>query len=240
MALIELSHAAKEYRNRDLVTPVLSDVSLSIDSGEFLSLMGPSGSGKSTLMHILGFLDTLSSGQYVFGGKEVSLLSDLELANMRNERVGFVFQSFNLLPRATALENVMLPLVYAHIPEAERKTRATDVLESLGLSHRLTHTPDMLSGGEKQRVAIARALVNTPDIIFADEPTGNLDSKSGLEVMRIFQTLHASGNTIVLVTHEHDTALFADRMVQIRDGRILQDGPVSERRMASELAELSK
>jgi putative ABC transport system ATP-binding protein len=204
-ALIEIKNVEKNYEIAEVVTPVLKGLTFSIQKGEFVSIMGPSGSGKSTLMHILGFLDVLSSGTYLFDGKDVSTLTDDELALMRNEKVGFVFQAFNLLARSSALENVALPLLYSKVPKENRNKIAKDLLEAVGLSHRLEYSPNKLSGGEKQRVAIARALVNNPQIIFADEPTGNLDSKSGLQVMKILQGLNDDGHTIVLVTHERST-----------------------------------
>ena len=181
--LIEVKNLKKQYQNEDVITKILHGVSFDIDKGEFVSIMGPSGSGKSTLMHILGFLDTLSEGSFLFEGQDVSTLSDDQLATMRSKKIGFVFQAFNLLNRSTTLENVMLPLLYTNVPKKERVQRATELLEKVGLGHRLEYSPNKLSGGEKQRVAIARALVNNPEVIFADEPTGNLDSKSGLQVM---------------------------------------------------------
>jgi putative ABC transport system ATP-binding protein len=202
--------------------------------------MGPSGSGKSTLMHILGFLDTLTTGQYIFGGKDVSTMTDDELAEMRSNKVGFVFQAFNLLSRSTAWENVMLPLVYKRDGKIDRKAKAKELLEQVGLGHRLENTPGKLSGGEKQRVAIARALVNDPDVIFADEPTGNLDSKSGLQVMKILQELNDQGHTIILVTHERYTAEHAKRILEIKDGLILRDEKVKERQIAKDKTELAK
>jgi putative ABC transport system ATP-binding protein len=241
MALIEVKNLVKEYVSGDVVTPVLHGVSFTIEKGEFVAIMGPSGSGKSTLMHILGFLDTLSTGQYIFGGKDVSTITDDELADMRNQKVGFVFQAFNLLPRASALENVMLPLVYApKVTAEERRKRAEKLLTDVGLSHRMGNTPAKLSGGEKQRVAIARALVVNPDVIFADEPTGNLDSKSGAQVMRILQDLNEQGHTIILVTHERTTAEHARRILEIRDGVIMKDIKVDNRRLIQEGAELTK
>lgn len=241
MTLIEVKKLVKNYVNGDLVTPVIRDINFTIEKGEFVAIMGPSGSGKSTLMHILGFLDTLSSGQYIFNGKDVSTITEDELAEMRNRSVGFVFQAFNLLPRATALENVMLPLIYTpKVSADERKKRAEKLLTDVGLGHRLNNTPAKLSGGEKQRVAIARALVCNPDIIFADEPTGNLDSKSGLQVMKILQDLNDQGHTIILVTHEQDTAEHAKRILQIRDGLIVKDEVVKHRQIAKDKDDLSK
>jgi len=194
--------------------------------------MGPSGSGKSTLMHIMGFLDKPTTGTYVFEGKDVTKLTDDQLALMRNQKIGFVFQSFNLLPRTTVLENVMLPLVYARQKKGDAHKRALEVLESVGLSHRLHYMSNQISGGEKQRVAIARALVNSPAVIFADEPTGNLDSKSGIQIMKILQDLNESGNTIILVTHETSTSEHAKRIISIRDGLIESDSLVKTRRFA--------
>lgn len=240
MSLVTLTNVMKEYQNEEIVTSVLRGVSFTIERGDFISIMGPSGSGKSTLMHILGFLDTLSTGKYIFEGRDVSGLTDDQLALMRGNKVGFVFQAFNLLPRMGALENVMLPLMYSTMPKAERQARAKDLLVSVGLGHRLHHTPNQLSGGEKQRVAIARALVNNPDVIFADEPTGNLDSKSGLQVMKILQKLNDEGHTIILVTHERYTAEHAKRILSIRDGLITKDEIVANRQIAAVKEELAK
>ena len=211
-----------------------------IDKGEFVSIMGPSGSGKSTLMHILGFLDKLTTGKYYFEGQDVSELEDDQLAEMRSKKIGFVFQSFNLLNRSSALENVMLPLLYTNLSKEERTKRAVELLEQVGLGHRLDHSPSKLSGGEKQRVAIARALVNNPEVIFADEPTGNLDSKSGLQVMKILQELNEAGNTIILVTHERYTAEHAKRIIKVRDGLIEDDFAVKQRQWAKDGGELTK
>ncbi len=240
MSLVTLTNVMKEYKNEEIVTSVLGGVSFTIEKGDFISIMGPSGSGKSTLMHILGFLDTLTTGKYIFEGRDVSGLTDDQLALMRGNKVGFVFQAFNLLPRMSALENVMLPLMYSTMPKAERQTRAKDLLVSVGLSHRLGHTPNQLSGGEKQRVAIARALVNNPEVIFADEPTGNLDSKSGLQVMKILQKLNDEGHTIILVTHERYTAEHAKRILSIRDGLITKDEVITNRQIAAAKEELTK
>jgi putative ABC transport system ATP-binding protein len=240
MPLIEIKNVTKDYTTGDVVTPVLRGVSFDLEKGEFIAIMGPSGSGKSTLMHILGFLDTLTTGQYIFGGKDVSTMTDDELAEMRSNKVGFVFQAFNLLSRSTAGENVMLPLVYKRDGKIDRKAKAKELLEQVGLGHRLENTPGKLSGGEKQRVAIARALVNDPDVIFADEPTGNLDSKSGLQVMKILQELNDQGHTIILVTHERYTAEHAKRILEIKDGLILRDEKVKERQIAKDKTELAK
>lgn len=240
MALIEIKKLNKIYTNETVETPVLNNLDFEINKGEFVSIMGPSGSGKSTLMHILGFLDTLTNGQYVFDGRDVSKLTDDDLADMRSKKVGFIFQAFNLLPRATAKENVAMPLLYSHVGSVEREKRSRMFLESVGLSHRLDFNPGQLSGGEKQRVAIARALVNNPDVIFADEPTGNLDSKSGHQVMRILQKLNDEGHTIILVTHEKYTAEHAKRVLQIKDGEIVSDYPVINRQIATDGNDLKK
>ena len=240
MALIEIKNLTKEYHNGELVTSVLQGLNFTIEKGEFVAIMGPSGSGKSTLMHILGFLDVLSTGQYVFDGRDVSMLSDDQLAEMRGQSVGFIFQAFNLLPRATALENVVLPLLYVALPDSERKERGAKMPSAVGLDHRLHYTPGQLSGGEKQRVAIARALINNPSVIFADEPTGNLDSKSGNQVMSILQRLNDEGHTIILVTHERATAEHAKRILQIRDGVIVSDTLVTNRQLAGDGSDLEK
>jgi putative ABC transport system ATP-binding protein len=208
----------------------LRGVSLKIRHNEYVAIMGPSGSGKSTLMNLIGCLDTPSKGRYWLNGQLVSDLDDDQLARIRNKEIGFVFQTFNLLARASALHNVELPLIYNGTPAAERLTRARHTLTEVGLESRMNHKPNELSGGQRQRVAIARALVNNPSIILADEPTGNLDSKTGLEIMALFDTLHARGNTIVLVTHEADIATFAHRIVHIRDGQIFSDEPSPARR----------
>ncbi len=234
--MIKLKNVSKEFENGEAVTSVLQDINFTIDKGEFVSIMGPSGSGKSTLMHILGFLDTLSAGQYLFFDKDVSKLSEDELAVLRNKSVGFVFQNFNLLPKTTVWENVRLPLLYT-----EKKSDyaiVDQMIKNVGLEHRRNYFSNQLSGGEKQRVAIARALVNSPDIIFADEPTGNLDSKSGLQVMSILQNLNKEGKTIILVTHETYTAEHAKRIIKIKDGRIIEDTDKFERKLADNLTEL--
>ncbi len=232
MSLIDIRQLYKSYENDGVVTPVLFDINLSIEEGEFVAIMGPSGSGKSTLMHILGFLDRLTTGEYLFEGKNVEHFDDEKLADLRNRRLGFVFQSFNLLARTTVLENVELPLLYSSRSERDKKGRAERALTSVGLSHRMTHMSNQISGGQKQRVAIARALVNDPAVIFADEPTGNLDSKSGATVMSILQKLNEEGRTIILVTHDLTTAEHATRIVRISDGRIALDEKVKKRRKA--------
>jgi putative ABC transport system ATP-binding protein len=219
--LIELKNLAKEYVNGDVITPVLHGINLTIEAGDFVALMGPSGSGKSTLMHTLGFLDRPTSGEYLFNGKNVGGFTQDELAAMRRNEVGFVFQAFHLLPKATVLENVMLPLTYKGTAGAERKRLAEEALKSVGLGDRMDHLPNQISGGQRQRVAIARALVNNPKVIFADEPTGNLDSKSSDQVMDILKRLNAEGRTIVMVTHEPDIAAHAKRIVRLKDGRIV-------------------
>ncbi len=201
----------------------LKEVSLKINKNEYVALMGPSGSGKSTLMNLLGCLDTPTAGQYILNNQDVSILSDAELAQIRNKEIGFVFQTFNLLPRLSALENVALPLVYAGVNKAERLAKARTVLEAVGLGDRVEHKPNELSGGQRQRVAIARALVNDPAIILADEPTGNLDTKTSVEIMALFEKIHLAGNTVILVTHEPDIAEHAHRVVRLRDGLIESD-----------------
>ena len=222
-AVITLEGIIKTYVNGKLTVPVLHGIDLSIYEGEFTSIMGPSGSGKSTFMNILGCLDRPTSGSYRLDGEEVAHLGDDELAYVRNKRIGFVFQSFNLLPKLTALDNVALPMVYAGVSKAERTARASQLLTDLGLGTRLDHMPAELSGGQRQRVAIARALANDPAIIMADEPTGNLDSKASLDVMHIFTELYQEGRTIILVTHEPDIAEYAGRNVVLKDGLIVED-----------------
>ena len=223
--VIVIKDIKKTYVNGKLQVPVLHGINLTIYEGEFTSIMGPSGSGKSTFMNILGCLDRPTSGSYRLDGEEVADLSDDELAYVRNKRIGFVFQSFNLLPKLTAQENVALPMIYAGVSKTERNARAAELLTSLGLGERLDHLPSELSGGQRQRVAIARALANNPSIIMADEPTGNLDSKSSIDVMNIFTRLYEEGRTSILVTHEPDIATYASRNVVLRDGLIEEDKP---------------
>jgi len=232
-SLIDVRHLNKIYDNDGVITQVLFDINLKIKSGEFVSIMGPSGSGKSTLMHILGLLDRPTSGEYFFNGHNINELSDNQLANLRNQSIGFIFQSFNLLPRTTVVDNVKLPLLYSK-DKRKMDERAQEVLEKIGLGHRLYYLSNQISGGEKQRVAIARALVNNPQVIFADEPTGNLDSKSGIQVMQILQALNSRGTTIILVTHETFTAEHAQRIIKIYDGHLVSDELVSQRRIAQE------
>lgn len=238
--LIKIQDLTKQFEIGESTVEILHNVNLEIKKGEFVSIMGPSGSGKSTLMHILGFLDKLSTGKYFFEGENVSELDDDRLAEMRSSKIGFVFQAFNLLNRSSALENVALPLLYTKSTAKERTDRAKDLLTQVGLEHRFENSPSKLSGGEKQRVAIARALINNPEVIFADEPTGNLDSKSGLQVMKILQDLNEKGNTIILVTHEKYTAEHAKRIIRIKDGIITDDYTVQNRQIAGISDELTK
>ncbi|HEU4892969.1 MAG TPA: ABC transporter ATP-binding protein [Vicinamibacterales bacterium] len=223
MALIETRDLWKTYVMGSEEIHALQGVSIQIERGEYVAIMGPSGSGKSTLMNLIGCLDTPTRGSYLLNSKEVASMNDDELARIRNEEIGFVFQTFNLLPRATALHNVELPLIYGGVPSRERQERARGALEKVELTQRASHRPNELSGGQRQRVAIARALVNNPSILLADEPTGNLDSKTGVEIMGVFEKLHAAGNTIVLVTHEPDIAAHAHRTISIRDGLVEKD-----------------
>lgn len=221
MSLIQAKHLSKTYTSEGEQTLALNDASFSIQKGEWVAIMGPSGSGKSTLLHLLGFLERPTSGEYWFDGQKSSVISDDALARLRNEKIGFVFQSFNLLPKTTVLENVKLPLLYSRIPSREWDSRAHRVIEAVGLKHRVNHEPSQLSGGEKQRVAIARALINDPDVIFADEPTGNLDSKNGAMVMEILKKLHQEKkHTIILITHDPNIAQYAGRIITMKDGRV--------------------
>ncbi|OGZ68613.1 MAG: macrolide ABC transporter ATP-binding protein [Candidatus Staskawiczbacteria bacterium RIFCSPHIGHO2_02_FULL_34_9] len=238
MDLIKVEKLSKDYVNEDVVTHVLHDINFKIEKGEFVAIMGPSGSGKSTLMHILGFLDRPTNGSYKFEGKDTDQFDDNYLAKLRNEKIGFVFQSFNLLQRTTVLDNVKLPLFYSMHKNEDKMAR--DALEAVGLSHRLNYFTNQISGGEKQRVAIARALVTDPAVIFADEPTGNLDSKSGNAIMSILQKLNDEGHTIILVTHEQDTANHAKRIVKVKDGSIISDEKVKDRVFAKDNGGLIK
>ncbi len=228
--VIEVKEIRKSYDDGKIATPVLHGISFSVRKGEFVAIMGPSGSGKSTLLHILGLLDSATSGEYRLAGKDIGSYSEIDLAKLRNNSIGFVFQVFNLLARTSVLENIKLPLLYSNVPEEKWDDLARAAAEAVGLGHRLDHVPSELSGGERQRVAIARALVNDPEIIFADEPTGNLDSKSGKTVMSIIQKLNEEqGKTIVLITHEHATAEHAERIIKIIDGNIESDKKVTNR-----------
>ena len=229
MNLIEMNSICKSYRNIGFETRVLEDVRLHIREGEYISLMGPSGAGKSTLMAIMGCLSQPTSGEYILDGEEVGTLNDRKLSRVRNEKIGFVFQAFHLLPGVTALENVILPLVYAKRPPSNIKERARELLAKVGMEHRLHHTPGQLSGGEQQRVTIARSLINGPRIILADEPTGNLDSTNGIEIMKTFDNLVKEGKTIVLITHDLEVARHAGRIVSIRDGQIASDSDHEEK-----------
>mgnify|MGYP001615470670 CR=1 FL=1 len=228
--LIQLKNITKDYENSGVITHVLRGVSLEVKEDEFLAIMGPSGSGKSTLMHIIGFLDRATSGEYFFGEENTVHFNDDELAHIRNEKIGFVFQSFNLLPRTTVLDNVILPLTYSN--KKNHVDLATKALENVGLGNRLNFLSNQISGGQKQRVAIARALVCDPEVIFADEPTGNLDSKSGATVMSILDRLNKEGRTIILVTHDRNVAEHAKRIITIKDGEIISDEEVKNRRQA--------
>lgn len=235
MPIIETKDIIKTYIEGDTETKVLKGISFTVEEGEFVAIMGPSGSGKSTLLHILGLLDSPSGGVYVFNGQSVESFSEDEMSKFRNKDIGFIFQSFNLQSKTTVLENVKLPLMYSEIPEKEWQERSKKALEDVGLGHRLEHEPSELSGGEKQRVAIARALVTNPNVIFADEPTGNLDSKSGKTVMDIIQKLNEEqGHTVLLITHETFTAEHAERIIRIQDGLIVSDEKVVNRRRSSD------
>jgi putative ABC transport system ATP-binding protein len=221
--LIKITNIKRDFALGNEIVYVLKGIDLEINKGEYVALMGPSGSGKSTLMNLLGCLDTPTSGNYVLNGKDVSQMQDDELAEIRNKEIGFIFQTFNLLPRTTALDNVALPMIYAGHSKSERNTRATEVLKQVNLADRMDHQPNQLSGGQRQRVAIARALVNKPSIILADEPTGNLDSKTSEEIMALLEEIHKNGNTIIVVTHEEDIAAHAKRVIRMRDGMIESD-----------------
>ena len=222
-AILQLRGITRDFKLGSQIVHVLKGIDLDIGKNEYVALMGPSGSGKSTLMNLLGCLDTPTSGNYELNGTDVSSLNDNALAEIRNSEIGFVFQTFNLLPRSTALENVALPLVYAGLSKEERLARAAEVLDQVGLSDRMDHRPNQLSGGQRQRVAVARALVNRPALILADEPTGNLDSKTSLEIMRLFDEIQSAGNTVILVTHEEDIAQYAKRVIRLVDGNIHSD-----------------
>jgi putative ABC transport system ATP-binding protein len=221
--LIKIRDIKRDFILGNEIVYVLKGIDLDINKGEYVALMGPSGSGKSTLMNLLGCLDTPTSGEYILNGKHVSDMHDDELAEIRNKEIGFVFQTFNLLPRTTALDNVALPMVYAGYPKSARQARAKEVLTQVNLADRMDHQPNQLSGGQRQRVAIARAMVNNPSIILADEPTGNLDSKTSVEIMNLFSEIHKQGNTVILVTHEEDIAAYAHRIIRLRDGIIESD-----------------
>ncbi len=233
--MIDIKELKKEYVEEETTTRALRGVTFSIQKGEFVSIMGPSGSGKSTLLHILSFLDRPTGGSYTFLGKSIDDMDDRELAHVRNKDMGFVFQAFNLLSRLTVYDNVEIPLLYSDIPPARRQERIEEAVRSVGLAEKLHTETGKLSGGQKQRVAIARALVTDPNIIFADEPTGNLDSQSGLQVMEVLDTLHKKGRTIVLVTHETQTAEFANRIIRIKDGMVESDKVVANRRLTQSL-----
>jgi putative ABC transport system ATP-binding protein len=222
--LIDIKGVQKVYKLGSELIYALRNIDLFIDKGEYVALMGPSGSGKSTLMNIIGCLDSVSNGTYILNNQDVSKMTESELANVRNQEIGFVFQTFNLLPRMNALENVALPLIYAGVSKKDRLQIAEQILEKVGLKDRMFHKPNELSGGQRQRVAIARSLVNNPSILLADEPTGNLDSKTSIEIMELFQQIHDSGNTVVLVTHEEDIAQYAKRVVRLKDGIVETDG----------------
>ncbi len=228
--IIEAKDLSKIYENDGVKTPALKNVSLNVKKGEFLAVMGPSGSGKSTLLHLLGLLDRPTHGSYIFNGKDTIHFDDDQLAHFRNKKVGFIFQAFNLLPRTTVLDNVKLPLMYAQVPDKKQEELARKAINLVGLKDRTLHETSQLSGGEKQRVAIARALVNNPEVIFADEPTGNLDSKSGGQIMEYIKNLHQNGNTIILITHERYTAEYAERIIHLKDGELESDQKVKTRR----------
>ena len=232
--MIEVKNLGKEYCDDGVITTALDDVSFKIEKGEFVAIMGPSGSGKSTLMHIMGFLDRPSSGVFKLENQGIDELDDDQLAFVRNNKLGFIFQFFNLLPRTSVFDNVKLPLVYTKISEEEKNQRILLAIKAVGLEHRIKHLSNQLSGGEQQRVAIARAIVNNPSVIFADEPTGNLDSKSGQQIMEILQDLNEQGHSIILVTHEQYTAEMAKRIIKLRDGQIVSDETVKDRKIAKQ------
>lgn len=238
--MIKATHLSKVYKTDLLETVALADVSFEVKKGEFVAIMGPSGSGKSTLMHIIGALDLPTAGEYILDGENVSKLTDDDLADIRNRKIGFIFQAFNLLPRTTALKNVMLPMMYAGVPKHEREEKAKKFLKMVGLSHRLYHTSGQLSGGQQQRVAIARGLAMNPAILLADEPTGNIASSQADEIMSIFQKLNDEGHTIVMITHEPDIAAHAKRIIQIRDGRITSDEKNKKQRKVKYNLDLEK
>lgn len=244
MKIIETNNISKRYIMGAEVVDALKSVTISINKGEYVAFMGPSGSGKSTLMNIVGCLDSPTGGTYVLNGKDVSSMTENELAEVRNKEIGFVFQTFNLLPRQSSLENVALPLIYAGYGKAARTEKAQKVLASVGLGERSLHKPNELSGGQRQRVAVARALVNDPSILLADEPTGNLDTKTSYEIMELFNEIHAKGNTIIMVTHEEDIAMYAHRIVRLRDGLVESDvinpNPTNPREMAEKMKEKIK
>ena len=221
--VIDIKGITRNFQLGQETVKVLKEIDLTIEKGEYVAFMGPSGSGKSTLMNLLGCLDTPTSGSYILNGADVSTMTDDQLAEIRNKEIGFVFQTFNLLPRTTALDNVALPMIYAGKSKTERNERAAEVLKNVGLADRMDHKPNQLSGGQRQRVAVGRALVNKPSIILADEPTGNLDSKTSVEIMNLFDEIHAAGNTVILVTHEEDIAEHAHRVIRLRDGVIEKD-----------------
>ncbi len=231
--MLSLQNITKTYYDEVVETPVLKGISFNVKQGEFVSIMGPSGSGKSTLLHILGFLDRPTTGSYLFDGKEMGEYDEDELARVRNKKMGFIFQTFNLLPRTSVLDNIKLPLLYSGVKESSWDEMAREAAEAVGLSHRVDYEPAQLSGGERQRVAIARALVNKPNVIFADEPTGNLDSKSGGQVMGLIEKLHNDGHTVILITHETYTAEYAERIIRLRDGVVESDEKVGNRRNGS-------